>query len=91
MRPSKDMLRREFIGMDARVVSPGLHRPIAGKIVDETRNMICLEARGKQWSVPKKGSVMYLRIGDGEVTVQGDWILGSPEDRIKKRIGRPMR
>lgn len=84
-------MRREFIGMDARVVSPGLHRPIAGKIVDETRNMICLEARGKQWSVPKKGSVMYLRIGDGEVTVQGDWILGSPEDRIKKRIGRPMR
>lgn len=91
MRPSRDMLRREFIGMDARVVSPGLHRPIAGRIVDETRNMICLEARGKQWSVPKKGSVMYLRIGDGEVTVQGDWILGSPEDRIKKRIGRPMR
>ncbi len=88
MRPSRDLLRHEFIGMDARVVSRGLRGPVAGRIVDETRNMIKLERRGKQWWVPKKGSVIHLRTSDGDVTIQGEWILGSPEDRIKKRIGR---
>lgn len=90
VRPSRKMLRQEFIGMNATIVSPGIHSPITGKIVDETKNMILLERAGKELSISKKGSRISLRLDKGEVEILGDWIVGSPEDRIKKRIRRSI-
>ncbi len=86
MNPSTDLLRQEFIGIDATVIWPGSQKPIRGKIVDETRNMIRLERAGKESAIPKKGSRITLILSKGEVEILGDWIVGSPADRIKKRI-----
>jgi ribonuclease P protein subunit POP4 len=88
MRPSKDAVRQEFIGTEVTVVSPGVQGPISGRIVDETRNMIRVERDGQEWSIPKRGSSLRLSLEDGEVEIRGDWIVGTPENRIKKKAGR---
>jgi RNase P/RNase MRP subunit p29 len=91
IRLSPDMLRGEFIGLEAAVTSPGLNRVIRGKIIDETRNMIRLEKRGREWLVPKKGSRIRLLTIEGEIEIDGEWILGNPADRVKKRFRRSIR
>jgi len=88
MKLSKELLRQEFIGLEATISSPAIHSPLQGRIVDETRNMLRLEKGGKEWSVSKRGAQILLRLQSGEVRISGDWVLGSPEDRIKKRIRR---
>ena len=88
MLSSRDLLRQEFIGLNARIVSPGIRKLVKGKIVDETRNMIHLETAGRVLEISKKGSIIAFSLSDGEVEVMGDWILCSPADRIKKKIGR---
>ena len=88
MKSSRDLLRQEFIGLNARIISPGIRKPVAGRIVDETRNMIRVETGGRELSISKKGSRITLAPSDGEVEVLGDWIVGSPADRIKKKMGR---
>jgi RNase P/RNase MRP subunit p29 len=88
MKSSRDLLRQEFIGLSAGIISPGIRKPIKGRIVDETRNMIRLETGGRELSISKKGSRITLALSDGEVEVLGDWILGSPAERIKKKMGR---
>jgi RNase P/RNase MRP subunit p29 len=81
-------LRQEFIGLNARIISPGIRKPVKGKIVDETRNMIRLETDGRELSISKKGSRITLSLSDGDAELLGDWIVGSPADRIKKKMGR---
>ena len=88
MKSSRDLLRQEFIGLNAKIVSPGIRKPINGRIIDETRNMIRLETAGKELAISKKGSRISLDLSEGEVEIMGDWILGSPADRIKKKMGR---
>jgi RNase P/RNase MRP subunit p29 len=88
MKSSRDLLRQEFIGYNAMIISPGIRKPVKGRIVDETRNMIRLETGGRELSISKKGSRITLSLSDGEVEVLGDWIVGSPADRIKKKMGR---
>jgi RNase P/RNase MRP subunit p29 len=88
MKSSRDLLRQEFIGLNARIISPGIRKPVRGRIVDETRNMIRLETGGRELSISKKGSRIILALSDGEVDVLGDWIIGNPADRIKKKMGR---
>jgi RNase P/RNase MRP subunit p29 len=88
MLSSRDLLRQEFIGLNARIVSPGIRNPVRGRIVDETRNMIHLETAGRVLEISKKGSLITLSLSGGDVEISGDWILGSPADRIKKKMGR---
>lgn len=90
IRPSRSTLRGELIGLEAVVTSPGLDQAIRGKIIDETRNMIRLEKGGKEWMVPKNGSRLCLLTDAGEVEIDGEWILGSPADRVKKRFRRSI-
>lgn len=88
MKLSKELLRQEFIGLEAIISSPAIHSPLRGRIVDETRNMLRLEKGGREWLVGKRGARIRLKLQSGEVQILGDWILGAPEDRIKKRMRR---
>jgi RNase P/RNase MRP subunit p29 len=88
MKPSRDLLRQEFIGLNARITSPGIRKSTRGRIIDETRNMIRLETADRELAISKKGSRISLELSDGEVEILGDMILGSPADRIKKKMGR---
>jgi len=87
MPPAKDIFKREFIGLQARIVM-STHPPLVGvhgKIIDETKNMLILRTPNGYKKIPKTTSVFLITFPDGkEVKVDGIKIVGRPEDRIRK-------
>jgi RNase P/RNase MRP subunit p29 len=59
---------------------------IEGKIVNETMKMLVLEtAKGKK-CIKKRGTVFKVWLGDGTVEIDGNAVVGRPEERIKTVI-----
>ncbi len=86
MKSLEGLVRGEFIGLEATVRGPGLRNPVTGRVIDETRNMIRLERAGRKWTIPKKGSRIAVSLDGEAVEISGDLLVGSPEERIKKKI-----
>ncbi|MFQ5801140.1 MAG: ribonuclease P protein component 1 [Candidatus Hydrothermarchaeales archaeon] len=82
----RNLVRHELIGLDVEVADstdPTL-KGIKGRIIDETRNMLAIEASGKRKRVPKGICKFRFRVKDVLVEVDGRVIVGRPQDRIKK-------
>lgn len=81
-----DFRRREFIGLEAEVVESTCpeHIGIRGRVVDETRNMLVIEHKGKDRRVPKECCLFRFFEGQRTHMVSGKEIKFRPEDRIKK-------
>jgi ribonuclease P protein subunit POP4 len=80
-----NLRKRELIGLQVRVVraSDPSQTAIAGRVIDETRNMLIVEVGGIEKRVPKEGSRFRFDVNGG-VEVEGDEIRFRPEDRVKK-------
>ncbi len=80
-----NLRKHELIGLQVEVVKstdPGqLH--VSGRVVDETRNLLVIEAGGREKRIPKQGARFRFQI-QGGIEVEGDEIRFRPEDRIKK-------
>ena len=92
MHVSPDIVQREFIGFEAKVVkssNPDLVG-LEGKVVDETRNTFTiLNKDGEKKVVIKETAIIEFVTLDGTVVeIDGKVIMGRPEDRIKKRPRR---
>ncbi|HKZ89983.1 MAG TPA: ribonuclease P protein subunit [Thermoplasmata archaeon] len=75
----------ELIGLRVRVVratDPGLVG-VEGRVVDETRNLLVVEAEGREKRIAKQGTRFRFDVR-GSVDIEGDDIRFRPEDRIKK-------
>ena len=60
---------------------------LSGVVIDETAHMIKIRFQDKIRSIPKKGFVFKITIEPGlTVKVNGENLLGKPEDRMKKKI-----
>jgi len=79
----KNIKKHELIGLDVEVIDAKNKSLVGlkGKVVDETRNTIVLEGEKK---VMKKGATFKIRLENGSVEVDGDVLVGRPEERIKK-------
>jgi len=91
MKITPDMLRQEFVGLDAKVVksSNPNQKGISGKIIKETRNTLVILHKRTKKSVIKDVTVFHFMMPDGTVLeVDGKAIVGSPETRLKKRVRR---
>jgi len=91
MKITPDLLRQEFVGLDAKVVksSNPSQTGISGKIIKETRNAFVILHRNTQKTVIKDVAVFHFTMPDGTmVEINGKAIVGRPEDRLKKRIRR---
>jgi len=80
-----NLRKHELIGLDVEVVraqDPSL-RGVRGVIVDETRNLLIVEAAGKEKRIPKQGTRFRFE-AQGGTEIEGDAIRFRPEDRIKK-------
>jgi ribonuclease P protein subunit POP4 len=82
-----NILRHELIGLPVEVV----HAPnpaqegIAGRIVDETRNMLVIETSRGTKRVGKAHVTFRLTLPDGTVVdVSGSALVSQPEKRISK-------
>jgi len=91
VRISPSFVQNEFIGLDAKVVkstNPN-YVGIRGKIVDETRNTLVIRRKNVDRTVIKDVAIFHFTMTDGTVVeVDGNLIIGRPEDRVKKRLRR---
>jgi len=98
----KNIVRHELIGLRVKIeksTDPSL-KGLAGKVVDESYSMLRIEGekrggkRGKkaekepkEKSIPKRNSIFIFTLPNGvKVEVDGDLLVGRPEDRIKKKF-----
>ncbi len=91
MRNLKTLLQTPLIGLKAKILSSTNHCNvgIAGTIVDETKNTLTIMEGSKKKLVLKKGTTLQITLEDGTVVrLEGNSVLGRPEDRIKRRIKR---
>ncbi len=81
----KNILSHELIGLKAGVAqsSDENKKKVSGMVVDETKNIIFIEAGNVVKQVPKKEAVFEFLLGDEKVLVDGKKILFRPEDRVK--------
>jgi len=85
----KNLVYHELIGLKARVLESTNKslEGLEGRVVDETRNTLTLEIRGKEKSLAKEQNIFSFALPQGEkVRVEGKLLVARPEDRIKKKF-----
>ena len=84
----ENLVHHEFIGLKVDVISEkNKSLNLYGMVIDETKNTIKIETKGKEKVIPKKGSIFIFEIPSGEkIEVYGNILSIRPEDRIKKRF-----
>lgn len=83
----KNILRHELIGLPVEVVraSNPAQQGIAGRIVDETRNMVVIETPRGTKRIEKAHVTFRITVPDGTVVdVSGSALVSQPEKRITK-------
>ncbi len=80
-----NLRKHELIGLRVEVLqaTDPSQRALAGTVVDETRNLLVIEAGGVERRIPKQGSRFRFEV-QGGIEVAGDEIRFRPEDRVKK-------
>jgi len=85
------ILQHDLIGLNAKVArsSNSEYVNITGRVLEETRNTITIIHRNKKKIVVKNTTVFHFTLSDGTIVeVDGEVIVGRPEDRIKRHIKR---
>ena len=85
IKPS--MLQRDLIGLYAEVTrSPHpSYVGIAGRGIDETRNILVISHKNKKKTIVKDVAVFNFTMPNGTIMeVDGKAIIGRPENRIKR-------
>ncbi len=82
----KNILRHELIGLDVEITdsSDPTLKDLKGRIVDETKKTLKIEADGKRKIIPKNICTFRFIVESSPVEVQGKALVGRPQDRIKK-------
>jgi len=83
-----NILRHELIGLPVEVVQAAnpAQQGIAGRIVDETRNMVVIETPRGTKKIGKAHATFRFTIPDGTVVdVSGSALVSQPEKRITRR------
>ena len=94
-RAEAEALAGELIGATIVVpASPGLGRPVAGTIVDESLSTFTVRVPGRRrtLTLAKPGLVGTIGLSGGELPLSGDALRVRPEDRTKRLLaGGPRR
>jgi ribonuclease P protein subunit POP4 len=82
-----NILIHELIGLEAEVLSSTCRNIVGmrGRVVDETRNTLKIEAKETVKVIPKKVATFRFYLPNGDFAdVEGRLIQHNPEDRPKK-------
>jgi len=91
MKTTVAVVRGEFIGLNAKVVksSNPSYVGISGRVTDETRNTLVIRHGNEDKVIVKETGVFQFTLPNGTIVeIEGNIILGRPEDRVKKRLKR---
>lgn len=85
---TSNIIRHELLGLSVIVEwKKGDQRRVQGIVVGETKNMIKVKSDGEVLSFPKKAcSFIFTLPNDLKVKVDGNVLVGRPEDRLKKVV-----
>lgn len=83
---SKNIAQQELIGLDVEVVAADNKslKGTKGKIVDETKETVIVEEKGKLKRLIKKQVTLKLAVNKEEILIDGRILVGRPEDRLKR-------
>jgi len=87
----QNILRHELIGLSVRVMSArnSSITGIRGVVVDETRNMLTINAGRSRVMIPKNVATFRFNLPSGvRVDVDGDRLVARPENRLKTKVRR---
>ncbi|MDY6774303.1 MAG: ribonuclease P protein component 1, partial [Candidatus Nanohaloarchaea archaeon] len=89
-RSPQNLVRHELIGLPAKVVesTDTGKEGIEGKVVDETRQILVIDERGKERRIPKEESRFRFELENDSVQVEGEILVARPEERILKKFPR---
>lgn len=85
----KNLLRHELIGLEVRVVksSQSSHIGVKGKIVDETKNTLIINHKGRDKTIAKETTTLHFKLPNGLIVeVEGKNLVKRPEDRVKTKL-----
>jgi ribonuclease P protein subunit POP4 len=91
MKAAATVTQSELIGLDAKVAKSTNRDSvgISGKVIDETRNTLVIRQNNSDKVVPKETTIFQFTLSNGSVVeVEGNAIMGRPEDRVKKKPRR---
>ncbi|MEM2021937.1 MAG: ribonuclease P protein subunit [Zestosphaera sp.] len=89
-RSARNLKYHELAGLEVRVIShtDSSLTNVLGCVVGETRNVLKVLKDGRIIHVPKAGGVFTFKLENGtNVLVDGDALVGRPEDRMKRLVG----
>lgn len=87
----ENLVRNELIGLEAKVVESTNKDAVGleGTVTDETRNTITIRTSKGSRNLVKEQCIFSFLLSSGQrVKVDGNVIIGRPEDRIKKKLRR---
>ena len=86
----RNLPRHELLGLRVKAKPIRGGRVHVGEVVGETRNMLkILRDDGRIVALPKKAHRFEFELPSGErVLVEGEVLIGRPEERLKKRLRR---
>ncbi|MCW3995974.1 MAG: ribonuclease P protein component 1 [Candidatus Bathyarchaeota archaeon] len=91
MKVTPDIIRYEFIGTEG-VVTQSQHQDyvgLKGQVIGETKNTFTFQSEGKAKRIIKESAIFNFKFNDGTIVeVDGNLLVGRPEDRLKKTLKR---
>ncbi len=88
----ENIVRHELIGLRVRIADSSDREILGaeGRVIDETRNTIRVDAGGKEKDFVKDQCVFSFMLPDSKrwVSVKGSLLVARPEDRIKKKLDK---
>jgi ribonuclease P protein subunit POP4 len=85
----QNVVNHELVGLHATVVKSTNRDSVglSGRIIDESRNIFTLDSCGCEKKAAKHGNTFEFRLPESEkVRIDGDLVVGRPEDRVAKRL-----
>ncbi len=87
----ENLVRHELIGLEVEIkqsTNPS-QKGLEGRVIDESFKTLEIETKTGEKTIPKENTTFVFTIPDGsKVQVNGNLLLGRPEDRIKKKLSK---
>ena len=89
MNVYEHVARGELIGLQIEIIESKNKslEGLKGKIINETKNMLVINTKNGIKKIIKSEVKMRLKINDKKFDVDGNILVGRPEDRVKRMRG----
>ena len=91
MKITPNIIKAEFIGTQGKISQSNQanYVGLSGKVVNETKNTFSILYKNNVKKIIKKSAIFRFKFYDGTIVeIDGNLLVGRPEDRLKKNVKR---